>query len=333
MQFLQISANTALSQLRDMVGSSNVEAVLAINGLKREPNIGAQVQERNDNIIQTAADVSIDFMKTALNKATQSADVFEALALMGMSGWKVFQNTAALPGTLAMPNGVALSQSANVLGNLVRVSAEVYDKTMQSLASGEIDPGIFNPYSADQSAKIIDTSSKHSESLFQFFRIPWGKMTIYSSIANDAKDFPVYPTELGDIARANYTTMPEIIYQYEPWQLYNSSGPRNVSYSFFFHRDMWTGDHRDGMANALVRFCQAQCYPEYNGSAVNTAYTTLYMNGEILVRGVVTEVQVNWEGPLGLDNFPLVCNLQLSFVEVSPYPLDYWTVMNKPIIG
>ena len=57
------------------------------------------------------------------------------------------------------------------------------------------------------------------------------------------------------------------------------------------------------------------------------------MNGEILIRGVLTNVSVDWSGPLGLDNFYLVCKLGLTITEVSPYPLNYWSVKSKKLIG
>lgn len=335
MQYAVIKPSTSLTQLRHAVGPTNLSTVLAINQLERKPNVGQQIYNRETEAVQSGKDVSTDYKITTLSRASSDSDVFERLALMGDSGWRIYQTTDALPGTIKIPEAVTLPVSTDVYGNSTRVSDDIYNLTIQSLqdAPHYVDPKIFNSYSTTNLSSVVDTTSRDYTSLFQFFKIPWGNMSIYSSIANESKDFPVYPEEISDNAKANYITMPEIIYQYEPWQLYASSGPRAVSYTFSFHRDMWTGDHRDGKANELIRFCMANCYPEYNGSAVNTALTTLYMNGKILIRGVLTDVSVTWDGPLGLDNFYLCCKLTLSFVEVSPYPLDYWTMMRKPLIG
>ena len=337
MQFIKISRTTTLKQLRDKVGTNNLEAVLNSNRLTRVPNIGAHVYARQQEARQATRankDVSYQSKISGLNKATQDSDVFETMALMDDSSWRVYNSTDELPGTVSVPSSVVLSASENVLGNGQRISSDIYAKVMKSLQdSHEVNPQLFNSYYLDSADSVAVVDAVSSENLFQFFRIPWGNMSIYSSISGTSKDFPVYPEEMSDGVRANYTTMPEIIYQYEPWQLYTSSGPRSNTYTFVFHRDMWTGDHRDGKANELVRFCMAQCYPEYNGSAVNAPISTLYMNGKVLIRGVINDVNVNWEGPLGLDNFYLVCKLTLSFIEVSPYPLDYWTVMQKPLIG
>ena len=335
MQYVSVKTNTTLSQLRSLVGTSNVESVLAVNQLQRTPNIGQQVYIRQQEAIRSSQTISTDYKISALNRASGDYDVFEHMALMGDSGWRIYKSTDTLPGTLKIPEAITLPASENIIGNTGRVTRSIYQKTMKSLSQAPhtVDPEIFNSYYTEKTTRIIDTTSFNYDNLFQFFKIPWGSMSIYSSIANDMKDFPVYPEEISDATHANYTTMPDIIYQYEPWQLFTSSGPRTNTYSFTFHRDMWTGDHRDGKANELIRFCMANCYPEYNGSAVNTALVTLYMNGQILIRGVLTDVSVTWDGPLGLDNYYLVCKLQLSIIEVSPQKLDYWVVKSKPLIG
>ena len=146
-------------------------------------------------------------------------------------------------------------------------------------------------------------------------------------------DFPVYPEELSDQRTANFDQMPQLLYQYEPWYLYTSSGPRQNTFTFIFHRDMWTGDHRNGGANILIRFCEANCYPEYRGSSVISSIVTLYVSGSALISGVLTEVNVDWSGPIGQDGFYLYCELQLTIIEVSPEVLNFTSVLNKPLIG
>ena len=96
---------------------------------------------------------------------------------------------------------------------------------------------------------------------------------------------------------------------------------------------MWTGDHRDGKANELIRICEANCYPEFNGSMVNTSTVTLYVKGNALISGVLVDVHKTWDGPIGLDGWYLMCNLSLEIIEVSPTALNYNVVKNKPLIG
>ena len=336
MKYIQIDSTTTLSDLRNLVGTTNLDYVLNINSLPRIPSIGRFISERNNQIIQTPGEnISLSYKKSALDKASSDSDVFEMMSLMDEGGWKVYAKTNALPGTIQIPDMMIVSDSQNVIGNSSRITKEIYTKVMEDISKDPYvsDSSVFNSYYSNKSTQIVDITSTSSQNLYQYFKIPWGKMTIYSSLADDFKDFPVYPEEISDTAKANYQTMPEMIYQYEPWMLYSSSGPRSVTYNFTFHRDMWTGDHRDGKANELVRFCMANCYPEYNGSAVNTPLVTLYMNGEILVHGVLTDVGINWSGPLGLDEFYLVCKLTLSITEIAIEPKDYWSVMQKPLIG
>jgi len=335
MKFLQISQTTTLTDLRNAVGTTNLPYVLAANSLPRVPNIGQYIFNRAADIMSNADNVSLTYKQSALDRASGDSDVFEQLSLMNESGWKVYANTNALPNTVQIPDSVVVINSQNTLGNSQRVSKDVYSNVIKAIIEEPhfADPEIFNSYYSDNASQVMDVTATSYQNLFQYFKIPWGKMTIYSSLADDFKDFPVYPEEISDTAKANYQTMPEMIYQYEPWMLYTSSGPRSVTYSFNFHRDMWTGDHRDGKANELVRFCMANCYPEYNGSAVNTPLVTLYMNGEVLVHGVLTDVGVKWSGPLGLDNFYLVCDMSLTITEIAPEPLDYYKVMQKPLIG
>ncbi|MCM1222697.1 MAG: hypothetical protein NC548_50395, partial [Lachnospiraceae bacterium] len=134
---------------------------------------------------------------------------------------------------------------------------------------------------------------------------------------------------------ANYDTMPDLLYQYEPWQIYKGSGPRTVTYDFDIHRDMWSGDHRDGKCNELIRFCQANCYPKFQGASVQTAAVSLYILGEKHITGIMTDVKVAWdeESPIGLDGFYLHLNLSLTITEVSDEALTYETIQQKGLIG
>ena len=156
---------------------------------------------------------------------------------------------------------------------------------------------------------------------------------MHSYLGNDSIDFPVYPEEIEDGVRANYETMPDLLYQYEPWQLYRSAGPRTGTYTFHMHRDMFTGDHRDGRCNELIRFCQASCYPEYKGAAVYSDISTLYIGGKPFISGIITEVRESWGGPIGLDDWYLECTLAVTFTEVSQQPLNFTTVRQKGLIG
>jgi len=337
MQFLAIDRKTKLTDVAAAVGSRNVESILHLNDTPRTPNVGEAFWKVCGDKIQDATDISYDKKISLLNGLTSDSDVFETAALSSTSGWKLLSAANTLLGYLRIPESIEVPASTSILGNGQPVATTVYDKVIQSLVSipHVVDPGIFNDYSTIRTASIsgLFRTGDGSDPM-QWFRIPWGMVSLYSSLSDEKMDFPVYPEEISDGVKANYSTMPDLLYQYEPWQIYNSSGPRSQTYTFDFHRDMWTGDHGDGKANQLIRFCEANCYPEYRGSAVYTSQVTLYVAGKPLISGIMTDVSVSWDGPLGKrDNWYLHCKLSLTITEVSQQALDYHVVKNKPLVG
>lgn len=337
MQFLKINKSTTLAELSKAVGERNVDSILAANNLKRAPKIGEQFVKMCKEQQESAKEVSWQSKSTLLNALTGDGDVFETAAMLGSDGWKVFSATGTFSDRLKIPETVLLPDSVDVIGGSgVGVSSVVYKKVMDGLRSPShsIDPEVFNDYSTAKSSQIKTLGMNANDSgVYTAFKLPWGKITLYSSLAGESVDFPVYPEELSDSRSARYDTMPDTLYQYEPWQVYQSSGPREGSYTFKFHRDMWTGDHRDGKANELIRFCEANCYPRYSGSAVNTSTVTLYVNGRVLISGVMTDVKTDWSGPIGLDDWYLECKLEISITEVSQNALDFDTVKSMSLIG
>lgn len=335
MQLLAINDNTKMADLIRSVGSRNAASLLAANGLSWTPNPGKEFQQLCNSLIAKANPVSPQKKSSLLNSVTADSDIFETVALMGEDGWKLFSELGTVPGNLRVPDSMQLPDSVAITGNGQHIESTIYRKAMDQLATPPytIDPSIFNEYSTlniNTREYEIQTGSGDP---FMAFRIPWGEFTIYSSLAGESKDFPVYPEEFSDGVKANYTTMPDMLFQYEPWQIYNSSGPRAIALTFHMHRDMWTGDHRDGKCNELIRFCKANCYPDYNGSAVNTSIVTIYVKGNSLITGVLTEASDDWSGPIGLDGWYLECTLKISITEVSVQPLSYSTMRNKGLIG
>lgn len=334
MQFLSINENTKLSELSDIVGERNLEYILNANELTRTPNIGKAFLNRcNDIVNEQSSQVDWTRKISILNSMSDNSDVFEKAALLNDIGWKLLSKLGTFPGMLKIPESVELPSTVDIIGDNSKVSETIYQKAMYQMKTNHIiDPSIFNSYSTVKPSNLVYYNPQDGN-VFQNFQIPWGEVTLYSSLDNSKIDFPVYPEEVSDGVKANYTQMPNMIYQYEPWQVYESSGPRSNVYAFDFHRDMWTGDHRDGKANELIRFCEACCFPEYNGSAVNTTVVTLLVSGNALITGVLTDVNTKWDGPLGLDGWYLHCRLEISITEVSKSALSYSTVKNKPLIG
>ena len=343
MQFLKLSQDTTLKDLSNRVGRRNVEQILTLNDMKRCHNIGKAFKSKCDSIASDKSIVVDHNMKLKiLNTFVSDSDTFEMASLLDNNGWRVLSKLDTFPNYLRIPESNELPDAEDIIGNGLHVSDLVYRGVKKDLLTPPniIDPSRFNDQpSARKGYKLDDLvynqttdNSKIYSLAYQDFHIPWGEVSIYSSLADASLDIPVYPEEVQDGRSANYGTMPDILYQYEPWQVYQSSGPRNNQYEFHMHRDMWTGDHRDGKANELIRFCQANCYPKYNGSAVNTSTVTLYVGGNPLISGVLTSAEVKWSGPIGLDNWYLEFTLTLSITEVSNQPLNYDTVKQLNLI-
>lgn len=337
MQFLSIDESTTLSDLSQVVGSRNVDTVLSANSLTRTPYVGADFSYKCNEIVRNASlPVSTNRKIALLNTLTSDSEVYEKACLMSEDEWQIFSALNTFNSALNIPSSVSIPSSSAVIGNNQSVASSVYRQTMSQLRqNGTIDPSIFSDYSSTVTGRSTTSfgSTPVGGDIFSEFRIPWGEVQLYSSLANETIDFPCYPEEFDTARSATYGTMPETLYQYEPWYVYESSGPREQTITFKFHRDMWTGDHRDGKANELIRFCEANCYPEYNGSAVNTSIVTLYIHGTAFIRGIMTGVGTHFEGPYGLDGMPLYCELTLTITEVASSPLSYSSVRNMNIVG
>ena len=332
-QFLNISPTTTMAQLTRQIGAAAVAPILAANSLVRAPNIGQQLADNQRNAVQNSGTIDWQRQSTVLNTLTDSSDVFERAALGSQNDWKILSNTNSLPGHLRVPDTMSLPINSNVLGNGEPVIRRVYDKVMASLANPPhiVDGNIFNEFSTRRPNQIINMNEVPD--LLSWVPLPWGQVTLHSSMEDEAIDIPCYPEVIDDMRQANYDQMPELLFQHEPWQIYKSSGPRTISPMFKLHRDMWTGNHNDGLANNLIRFCEAQCYPEYRGASVRTSQCTLYIAGRPYFTGILTNVGTNWTGPIGHDGFYLVCEMELTFTEVSRVDLNYHSVRRKGVIS
>lgn len=337
-KFLEVSSSMTLEELTQLVGSQNVDNVLALNNLPRTYNVGQAVEAQLVSSLESQHIVPNQYRYTLLNSMASDSDAFEFAATLTDAGWRQLATYGNLPHYIRIPDTVDIADSVRVIGNGEAVSSAVYSDVMQQIkTTGTVEPNVFNTYSTTTNAGITSDSmwgtGFNRPAAFQLFKLPWGEVSLYSSLSDSSIDFPVYPEPISDKRKANYNTMPDMLYQYEPWQLYQSSGPRENTYVFKFHRDMWTGDHRDGKANELIRFCEANCYADYNGSLVNTSTVSLLIRGRKVITGVVVDVSTEWDGPRGLDGWELFCTLSITIIEVSPVPLNYNKIKSMPLIG
>ena len=210
------------------------------------------------------------------------------------------------------------------------VSSELYKNVVQDLrSSGTINTSRFSE--SNKNDLSLGGANVTTNSSTIAFNIPWGKIQMYSTVLQELIDFPVYPDQVETGRQASYTSMPDIIYQYEPWITFQNSGPREQALDFHMHRDMWTGDHRDGLANKLIRFCEANTFADYNGSAVITPLIRFYVDGTLFISGVITSTRVTWSGPIGLDNWYLEFTLSLAIQEISESALNVKSVYAREL--
>lgn len=334
MQFIKITQDTTLADLAAIVGDANVDEVLSANGLTRERNIGKQFYLNCGCAMLLVTEVDANTKTKILNTMTGSAEIFEEAALLSEDGWKVLASMGTLPGYLRIPDTMKLPSSADILGDDSGINSDAYTSVMNNIKAGrDVDETVFNTYRNTTFVTTISPTSANAGGVFDGFQLPWGKVTLWSGILQQAIDFPCYPIDPSENRSAIYNEMPEMLYQYEPWWLYQRTGPRSPSYQFIMHRDMFTGDHRDGRLNALIRFCEASLFAKYNGSAVTTDTVTLYIAGQPLITGKLSSVDKQWSGPLLQDDWYAVCTLTLQINEVSDTPLNFDTVRQKGLIG
>ena len=340
MKYISISPYDTLSELTERFGLQNVNQILADNNLQRTPNVGQQWAKKVKDVIQTSESVSSTRKVAILSQFVNNSDIYENAALADENTWKTLSQLNSFPDYLYISDQIEnqIPNSYQVLGNGISISSSVRETVEQAILSNppeDIDSNIFSSVNDIRDVGIATSRSNGSTTSnpMNWFNIPLDKVSLYSSITGENVYIPTYPENYNDERIANYTTMPDLLYQYEPWQMYQSSGPRSNTIDFHLHRDMWGGDHTDGAANTLIRFCQAQVYPVYNGSAVVAPTVTLYVSGSPLITGVMTNVGVDWTGPIGHDGWYLEFTLSLTIVEVSATELNHTTMLSKSLIG
>lgn len=367
MQYLMIDKKDTILDLAKIVGQKNIDLLLSENNLPRTPKIGKAWNDKATNIIATSTEEVTASRKSALlNNLVDNDEVFEKACLMDEDEWKLFSATQCFKDAIKVPESIVLPYSVKIIGgiglgaligNARRVGSQsqstqsLVEQSSQSSSSSPvspvtyravmeglkdspiISPAIFNTVNTAPGLTVTTTLQQENNVPPVAFNLPWGKIQMYSAILKEVVDFPAYPEQLETTRQASYTSMPDIIYQYEPWIVYESSGPRQQSLSFHLHRDMWSGNHLDGQANNLIRFCEANTFPDYSGSAVVAPFVRLYINGSLFIAGVILNTNVEWTGPIGLDGWYLEFTLSLTIQETSDRALNIRTVRDMGLIG
>lgn len=124
--------------------------------------------------------------------------------------------------------------------------------------------------------------------------------------------FPCYPESYSDSHSANVGTQTPLG-RSEPFQMYQSSGPRTVSVSFRMDREM----ARIEEIGQIVGITQAACYPTSQGTIIPRC--TLVIGNNCSITGIIKSVTTNWSDTIIADMF-MVCTLDFSIEECTGNP-------------
>jgi len=143
---------------------------------------------------------------------------------------------------------------------------------------------------------------------------------------------PTYPDSIADSLRSTFEST-NALSRSAPVYTYSNSGPRDVQFSFKFHRDMMD-EFNEGVSNyklgegedyveGLVHCLQAIAVPKYNleNKLVEPPLVAVRISNDIFVKGIVNGgVTVNYEKPLLYpDGRYAVLNVTFTVSEVDPY--------------
>lgn len=133
---------------------------------------------------------------------------------------------------------------------------------------------------------------------------------------------PSYPDDISDTMRSSFQES-SALGRSAPVYTYGSSGPRSISFSFLFHRDMFADINGDeDAAEDFIHAIQAIALPQYNASnkAVEPPLVGVRLGQEIFIKGVVnSDVTVKYSKPILVNEKYAEIEVSFSVFEVDPY--------------
>jgi hypothetical protein len=361
MKYFEVEHNTSLTQVRNKFGN-DTGSILATNGLETDPNFAGQVRKRYQELttpltpIERVALVEtgrvplgrypeilqfpaltddstrrqlteqfeqqrINDAKRALTLASTSTDVFAAAVVLDLQELQVLSRENMFPDKVLVPDHTALI--TGVIGNntsvpplTLRTALNTVDENRVPFSSPNFS-AMTQSLTAPQTGNNVDNGNNWHITLAEEVGIAIDRAT------PDYMMIPCYPDGgVQDDFTANFEEMPEARHQYEPWQIYKSSGGRTVTLVFKLARVLWSGDYTDGHCENLIRYCQSAAYCNYLGSLVDVPLVTVICGDYFKIRGYVHSVGVHWHGEFGTDLKPLLADLKITIQEVSDTPLN-----------
>lgn len=142
---------------------------------------------------------------------------------------------------------------------------------------------------------------------------------VINSVTGGTIEFDVEPDEITDTTSAQFDPQ-DIRGRSSPFQGYNGSGPRTVSFELTLHQDLC----KDGLLNT-INHLKSLAYPGYGG--VLTAPKCIVRLGEMVhMKAIINDVGVVWQKPYR-DKCYLLATVSLNFTEVVDTPFsasDIW---------
>ena len=143
---------------------------------------------------------------------------------------------------------------------------------------------------------------------------------IINTLTGNTIEFDVEPDEITESNTASFDPQ-DIRGRSSPYQGYNSSGPRNISFELVLHQDLC----KDGILNT-VNHLKSLVYPGYGG-VLRAPECMIRLGNMIHCKAIVTDVGVTWQKPYR-DNVYLAASVSLSFNEITDNPqssADIWS--------
>ena len=131
--------------------------------------------------------------------------------------------------------------------------------------------------------------------------------------------FPCFPESYSDTRTASFTPQTPLG-RSEPFQIYQNSGPRQVSVSFRMHREM-TQSTAIGDCVAVV---QSATYPTGGDQIVPKA--TLQIGKNCLITGIIDNVSTNWSDTINTYGQYNIVELSFTVTECTGNPKTSGTV-------
>jgi len=356
MKYFEVGYNTTLAQVRDKFGVDTSQ-ILASNGLDTDPDFAGQLRARYAELTADYSQTEIERINAtgqlpvgrypatadgvtnataleqfqrqrqndaemALKKASASTDVFASVVSLSLQELQVYERENLFPDKVAVPDSVGLS--SGVIGNGTPVPQSSVDSVISAVQNGVSPFGntslsaiTHTPTTPMQIGLVAENSGDWHISLREEVVIAIdGATPPYLMI-------PCYPDGgISDEFKANFEEMPEARHQYEPWQIYKSSGGRIVTLTFKLARVLWSGNYYDGKCEELIRYAQSAAYCNYYGALVEVPLVTIICGEYFRIRGYVQNVSVQWYGEFGEDLKPLLVDLKITIQEVSDTPLN-----------